>query len=283
MPIPSNEERPNYTDPPGGITAPNRASLGELHRRSKGPFSASDAAEWLAVPVPRARRLLAYLAERGWLARVARGLYVTVPLEAGHPREWREEPLLVAARMFAPCYIGGWTACEHWGLTDQLFNSVWVYALHRVRRREVQLGGTKYRIKTMPAARAFGVVQVWVRGAPVKISDPTRTVVDLLDDPAVGGGVRHVADVLAAYMRGEHADEDKLLAFASRLKNGAVFKRLGYLAESLGVGTARLIDECSRRRTAGLARLDPSVSAPGRIAKRWSLRVNVAVRPGTGA
>ena len=96
-----------------GIEERNRALLEQLHRDSTGPFSIQDAAKILAVDGRRAGRLLRYLAERGWLSRVRRGLYTTVPLGASEPSAWREDPWAVAARVFAPCYIGGWSAAEH--------------------------------------------------------------------------------------------------------------------------------------------------------------------------
>ena len=68
------------TVPSGGLEGPNRALLGQLHRGTSGPFKVAEAAEVLKLPRERARRLLAYLAGRGWLSRVSHGVYTTVPL-----------------------------------------------------------------------------------------------------------------------------------------------------------------------------------------------------------
>ena len=38
------------------------------------------------------------------------------------------------------------------------------------------------------------------------VSDSHRTIVDMLDDPAVGGGAQQVADCVAAYLA--HDDRD---------------------------------------------------------------------------
>ena len=38
--------------------------------RINGPFSVQEASEALSFPTTRTQRFLAYLAERGWLARV---------------------------------------------------------------------------------------------------------------------------------------------------------------------------------------------------------------------
>ena len=54
--------------------------------------------------------------------RVCRGLYAPIPLDAISPSEWREDPWVIAVKLFGPdYYIGGWTACEHWSFTEQIF------------------------------------------------------------------------------------------------------------------------------------------------------------------
>ena len=104
-----------------GVTGRRREHLAMLHRAFSGPFDAAQAAAVLDADIDRTRRLLAALAANGWLARVRHGWYICVPLEASEPSEWREEPWVVAAALFSPGYIGGWSALEYWGLTEQIF------------------------------------------------------------------------------------------------------------------------------------------------------------------
>ena len=65
---------------------------------------------------------------------------------------------------------------------------------------------------------------------------------------------------------------DKLIAHADRLGNGAVFKRLGYLAERGGLGVPTLVDACSKRLTQGNAKLDAGLPCR-RLVSRWRLFV----------
>jgi predicted transcriptional regulator of viral defense system len=109
------------------------------------------------------------------------------------------------------------------------------------------------------------------------VSDASRTIIDVLDDPSLGGGIRTVADVLSEYMSSDHRDDALLVDYGDRLSRGAVFKRLGYLIELLGLNAPDLLDACQRRRGAGLIALDPSVKVPGRIVRRWGLRANVSL------
>jgi predicted transcriptional regulator of viral defense system len=263
-----------------GISITNRERLEALHRRMKGPFSVSEAAAVWSLEATRARRLAAYLAARGWLSRVRRDSYTTVPLGATSPKQWREDPWVVAAKTFAPCYLGGWTACEHWGLTEQIFREIIVFTTRRVRHRQEEIQGTRFCVKVVTAARMFGLVDVWRAQNQVKVSDSTRTIVDLLNDPVVGGGMRQVADVLRNYFEGTFRNDDQLADYAARIGNRAVFKRLGYLLETLEIRSAKLTELCAKQMSTGISLLDPSGKLTGPILNRWGLRVNVNLNNG---
>ena len=260
-----------------GINRENRARLERLHRELPAAFDVSDAAAALGLDAERTRRLLGYLARRGWLSRIRRGLYVTVPLDTRRPGEWVEDPWIVAERVFGPCYIGGWSACEHWDLTEQLFRTVLVVTSRKVRDREPVIQGTPYRVTMRTADKLFGTTPVWRDQTRVQVSDPTRTIVDVLDDPTLGGGIRTVADVLHEYFASDHRNDSLLVGYGDRLGNRAVFKRLGLLIEHLGVDAPELLPACLERRSSGLVALDPSVDTKGRIVRRWGIRVNVTL------
>lgn len=274
---------PTATGLDAGIGAKNRERLAVLHRTLPGPFTADDAAAALGISHAEAARIAGYLASKGWLSRVRRGLFTVVPLEANVPDAWRADPWLVAARVFAPCYIGGWSACEHWGLTEQLFRSILVVSAEPQRRAQVTVQGTEFRVATRNPEKLFGTRKVWRGHDRVEVSDPTRTLVDVLDDPSIGGGIRNVADVVQVYFLGDHRDDDLLVSYADRLGNRTVFKRLGFLLEILDVGASDLTETCLSRRSAGLAKLDPSIRRSGRITKRWGLRINAQIQAGTDA
>lgn len=262
---------------PGGIAAATRESLAQLHRAFSGPFSVDDAARTLELAAPATRRLLAHLARKRWLARVRQGLYLVVPLNAARPGEWVEDPWLVAAKVFEPCYIGGWSAAEHWVLTEQLFRDVVVVTTRDTRRRRHLIQDMPFTVtRRRPAALEFGLRPVWRGQTKVLVSDPSRTVVDILDDPSIGGAIRHVTDVIGEYLASEHRNDELLVAYGDRLGNRSVFKRLGWILEVGGV-SGPLLNACATRRSAGIVKLDPTVKGDGKIVRRWGLRVNVAL------
>lgn len=87
---------------------------------------------------------------------------------------------------------------------------------------------------------SWGLRTEWHDGVRLRFADPARTVVEILDRPKLGGGIRHGAEVLETYLDGH--DLKLLVEAADRLGNRAVFKRLGYLLEALG------LDQPSRLR-----------------------------------
>ncbi len=118
----------------------------------------------------------------------------------------------------------------------------------------------------------FGLKPLWRGKAKVNVSDPTRTVVDLLDTPALGGGIRSVVDVLKSYLGSAHRDPKLLIGYADQLGNKAIFKRLGFLAATFAPSETEIVAECRKRLSAGNAKLDPKLPSH-RIVTAWRLQV----------
>ena len=260
-----------------GISKAHRGLLSSLHRSHSGPFTVAEAAEALSLPLGRTRKLLSYWTSRGWLSRVRRGVYTTVPLEAVNPSRWRSDPWVVAETLFRPCYVGGWSAAEHWGLTDQIFADLVVFTASYIRKRTQTVQGANYLLVAIPEARLFGLSPVWRETTKTLVSDAARTVVDILDRPPIGGGIKHVAEIVREFFEGEHRDDDALVDYARRIGNRTIRKRLGYIVERLGLDVPRVLSFCRTNMSAGYSRLDPSISRRGRLLRKWNLDINVSI------
>ena len=260
-----------------GISSSGRAELATVTGRRRF-ISPADAAAELGIDPPVAARKLAHWAEQGWLRRVRRGLYIAVPVEAEHPEGWSQDAILVANAVWSPCYFTGWTAAGHWSLTEQIFRTTIVKTAQRVRASEVRLLDADYLLTHIPEDQmAWGVESLWQEEVRLHIADPARTVVDILDVPRIGGGIRHAAEILSAYLD-EH-DALRLVGYAERLGNRAVFKRLGYLVETLGLDEPELIAACKERLSTGVALLDPDGPPEGPRVPAWGIRANVRIAP----
>lgn len=258
-----------------GVSTRYRTWITALNRNLQGAFSIDDAANALDLPHKQVSRIMPYLARRGWLRRVRNGIYITVPLAVSDPKMWSEDPWIVLSRIFRPAYIGGWSAAHHWGFTDQLFRTEVVFTQSPLRKKQGELQGYSYISYRISADRFFGTTRVWRDSIPVEISDPCRTVIDILAAPSCCGGIRHAAEIIEAYFESDYADDTKLLEYVNRLGNRTVYKRLGYLIERLNLEHSQLVEECLARRSRGISLLDPNVSPDGEINRRWEIKQNI--------
>jgi predicted transcriptional regulator of viral defense system len=257
---------------PSGLSAASRRELSRLLRDNPPLVTTSLAVSTLGLtPAAASRRLTAW-ARAGWLARVRRGAYVPVPIESPSADVALEDPWSVAMTMFAPCYIGGWSAAEHWGLTEQIFRSVCVMTLKRPYDRQPVLRKVRFDLHTVAQSQLVGLKTVWRGGTRVQVSDPARTLVDMLTSPSLGGGIRHVAEMLNTLLHEQPKEAPKLLLYAEKLGVGAVYKRLGYLTQRDHPDLAELIATCRQRMTAGYASLDPALPAD-RLVTAWRVWV----------
>jgi len=272
--------RPDYTaNRAEGISSAHRELLSRLHRAFPGPFDAEKSASVLYASRRRTAQLLCYWAARGWLSRIQRGTYITVPLAALKPSEWKEDAWVMADVLFAPCYIGGWSAAEHWGLTARIFNDVVVFTALRPRRRRQTIKGVKYLLTTVSKQALWGLSPVWRRNVKIAVSGPERTIADILDNPALGGGIKHAAEIVQAYFDGECRDDRALVQCLRRTTNRTVCKRLGFMLEILKRDAPTVVKFCASRVSAGYSRLDPAIRAQGRLLRKWNLDVNVELGP----
>jgi len=255
-----------------GLGKESRTRLGKVVRDTKGTFSVSQVTEILQLPSGKAAKVLARWMQQGWVSRVRRGLYVPVPLDAPSPDIALEDPWIIAERLFSPSYIGGWSAAEYWELTEQIFRTVVVMTTLKPRNRKPVIKGSGFQVRTVPEKALFGMSIVWRGQVKVNVSDPTRTVLDMLDDPALGGGLRPTVDVFRNYLKSKNKDTDLLIRYADKVGNGAVVKRLGFLASRFAPSEEGLISACRSRLTKGNARIDPAVSAD-RLITAWRLWV----------
>mgnify|MGYP002639433021 CR=1 FL=1 len=255
-----------------GIGKADRERMAAIIRNTKGTISVTDAAGILNVSASDAAKMLSRWSKNGWMSRVRRGLYVSVPLESPTTDVPLEDPWLIADRLFSPCYIGGWSAAEYFDLTEQIFGTIVVMTVQKPRNRRPDIKGTTFMLRTVPEKALFGLKPVWRGQVKLFVSDPARTLLDLLVEPFFGGGIRSVKDMLTNFLWSENKNLELLIDYCDKLGNGSVFKRLGFLLEKIAPDETRAIEDCRKRMTAGNAKLDTKLNNT-RLVTRWRLWV----------
>lgn len=253
-----------------GIGKLDRKRLSQIIQGAKGTISVNDVANILKVSPIDAAKMLARWAKKGWLSRIRRGMYVLIPLESQTTDVPLEDAWIIAERLYAPCYIGGWSAAEYWGLTEQIFRTVVVMTKQKPRDRKPTIKGTKFLLRTILEKAMFGTKPIWRGQVKVSVSDPTRTILDMLNDPQLAGGIRSTVDIFLNYLKSENRNMNLLIEYSKRLGNGAVFKRLGFLLERFASDEKEAIKICQSQLTKGNAKLDPGLE-PDRLITKWKL------------
>ena len=261
-----------------------------LRHAPSGVIRVSEATRAWGLPTSSTSRRLGALTRAGWIRRVRRGVYRVIPVDA--PTEAAipfDDPWVLAASTFAPCYIGGWSAAEHWGLTEQLFAKTFVVTGAHVRARDITLGGLAFRLARVARARALGDANVWRGRTRVPCSSAALTIVDACNAPAWVGGVRHLAEMVGRYVEQRSGDVSPLTAALRNRARGSGAKRLGFIVESLAAherdAKARhaleaAVSAARERLTTGVIKLDPAVRARGKMNTAWGIWTNVQLDAG---
>lgn len=271
----------NYTDTMGDRLPSGRRKLVAVIRAAGDVIRIDDVVATLSVGRSEAAKLLARWTSQGWLRRVGRGAYVAAPLDSLESEHVLEDPWVLVPVLYAPAYIGGWSAAEYWDLTEQIFRDIVVMTAQPVREKHQVRHGAQFTLHHIQERKIFGTKPVWRGKSKILISDVHRTIIDMLDNPALGGGIQHVTDCLGVYLKRSDRDDDALIEYAETLGNGAIFKRLGFLAER-HPDSSNLAEACHARLTKGNAKLDPALKC-ARLVSKWRLWVPQSWLPGGAA
>ncbi len=252
--------------------------ISKLARNAKGGLiSIDEIAKILNTPTNLASNKMSYLEKSGWIKRVKRGIYYILPIESNNIVDPSvDDPWILAKELFSPCYIGGWSAAEHWGLTEQIYNSVFVVTAGNIRKKSDEILGTKFNVVRTKSINSLGLVSVWRGQEQVLVSDKEKTIADILSNPDWIGGGRVLLEILKSYIEDDKEDFDKIVSMLNELGNGAACKRLGYFLEKLFPNKGNIIKKLYMKKTKGLIKLDPSIDNKGKLNTRWGIWINIS-------
>lgn len=263
-----------YNSHLGGLGPKERRVLECMSKLELLVIQAKDLEQRLGYKRQQANLTLSRLAKKGALQRLKAGMYRALgPGEAVNTPP--SDAWAIAMIAFSPCYISGWSAAEHWGLTEQIFNSTLVYTAQKQRCSKTTIAGLAYQTKSITEDKIFGTQTIWSSNIPVLIADCHRTIIDILADPKQGGGGRHMLAIVKAYLQSDDANINQLWNYAERLNNGAVLKRLGWLCEQLLPHPCKQAEAALAKIHTGIIKLDPAGPNTGPIISKWGIQINL--------
>ena len=153
--------------------------------------------------------------------------------------------------------------------------------------RLTEVGGQAVKAHNVKPAWLFGMQEGAVGGAPVRLTDVERTLLDGLRYPKHCGGL---GEVFRGWVRASESDGGKpgartpgidverLVDYAERFDQLILYQRLGFVMETLGLGHPRL-DVWKREKVVrgGSRVLDPDRPYAPEFSEDWGLSVNYPV------
>ncbi len=260
----------------GRLGPRERRMLSELSASGMRLFKTEDAYPFWSSK-HHAQKALSRLESKGWLMRLERGLYLVMPLEAGVDRQWWEDPLAIATRLTPDGAVAYWTAMHYWGMTKQIPEIIFVQTMRRRFRPQVTILGAQYQFIQVVERKHFGVTTLPSTGLTFRITDREKTLVDACDRPDLCGGVQQTVEALVS---NEPFDWHKVDNYLDRIGSGAIYKRLGYLVDSLDItlpDREGRLDRWRQSLSQGIALLDPGQERVGPVNTAWRIRVNATV------
>jgi len=225
------------------------------------------------------KKKLHVLERKGWIARIERGKYLVIPLEAGPTRQWTEDSYLIAAALVQPAAISYWSAIRHWNWTEQIPRIVYVQTTSRKKTPRRKIFGVQYEFVTVPEGKFYGNLTEWRNGKKILITEKEKTLVDCADHVERAGTIEELAKAVKA--AASEISWRKLDEYVEKFPNRAVKKRLGYLFETLvpvlSQEAVTVLESWQTDLSAGFVLLQPSNKKIGRIVTRWRIQVNAGV------
>ncbi|MEO8402201.1 MAG: type IV toxin-antitoxin system AbiEi family antitoxin [Gammaproteobacteria bacterium] len=253
-----------------GISKLNQKRLTTIIDTAYNTITIEEAAIILRMPKNEAAKLMSRWVEQGRIVRIKRGLYLSIKPEERTLSV--RDSWVIATKIYSPCYIGALSAAEHWGLTNQKFSGIQVLSTQKPRNRNLSINNIPFSIRTISQHAMFGLESITHQQEDVFVSNPSRTIIDFLVDPQLGGGIYHVMDIFNKYLKSEHRNVELLFAYAKKVLIGAVLKRLGFLSERCQSGEFGIIDYCHLLKNSGYVKLDPKLGG-NKLLTRWGLWV----------
>jgi len=258
-----------------GIGKTGREKLSKVLERNPRIITSKTVSETLSLPQKEASRLLSRWCKNGWLYRIKSGTYISIPIDSTTTNITLEEPFLLADSVYHPGYVGGFSAIKHWDLSEQIIETIYYFSTKQVKDRNPVYASTKFRIKTIKEHKFFGTKTIWYGSAKVKVSDSTKTIVDILDDPKLVGGMSVVYDIFNEYVESEYCDFNLLLNYSQRMGNRTIFKRLGFMLDVKFEKVPQELTDINNSISSGYSSFDPAVNGQ-QIVEKWKLKVSTS-------
>jgi predicted transcriptional regulator of viral defense system len=257
-----------------GLTSRESLLISTLARQDKKIFSIGDARSIIGKDT---NKIMSSLIRKKWVLPLKRGLYAMVPLDVGTKGAdgFILHSFVIASHLVEPCYIGYWSALNHYGFSEQIPRTTFIATTKP--KMPLKILNADYYFVRIEKKKFFDFSEIEIEGWKVNISSPEKTIADCLDHPEHSGGIDEVAR--AIYFNHGELDVRKVYDSAERMGNVTILKRLGYILEVTGLLHIYRDSFSQFSPSKGYPLLDPLSPKKGKYNSRWGLLVNFELKP----
>ena len=232
-------------------------------------FSIEDAANILPIKKQNISAELTKLYRANIIVKMKRGVYLPVQNRFLGSTEIVADPIKYISSFFPNSYIGGWSACSHHHLTEQIFNDTCLFVPAPVSSHSRNIYEHKFVIFTSYSKEEWGLEVFWHDQDKLQIADIHRSIIDIFMKPAAGGGILHSIQCFKEYVH-HYGDTSQLISYLKHVHNRSIYKRLGYVAEQiLGIDHPITL-YCRANISKGYIKIDPGMECTNLVTK-WNL------------
>ncbi|MBC7361471.1 MAG: hypothetical protein H5U06_04210 [Candidatus Aminicenantes bacterium] len=243
----------------------------KLSKAGMTVFTTKDALNLIDLDARNLNKIIYTLVAKGWIRRIEKGKYVLVPIGIDSSEPYTENHYIIASKLVNPYYIGFWSALHFYGYTEQLLNTIFIVSTKR--KNNLLQSGVNYKFIKMKPRSFLGMAEIKFGKMNVNFSDKEKTLVDCLAHPKYCGGIQEI--IKGLWKAKEEINFEKIIDYAQKMGNSAIFKRLGYLLECLELKDYLDIDYLKRQVKSGYSVLDPLMPRKGNFNSDWNLLINV--------
>jgi len=245
----------------------------ELLSQNKSIFTLQEASDIYGKPKLETSFLIRDLVNRGVVTRIKPGLFLV--FQSGLDNAPLDNWPVIAHILSGKCeyYISHYSAMRLHGMTTHPLLDVFITVTKRKQAKNIH--NLKYHFIYIKKEHFGDTVEHWVtKQQKVKLSSLERTILDGLDRPELCGGLKEV--IRGIWSKQKQIDWNKLIKCVNQYHSKAAIKRLGFILQTINVGTEYLpfLKEILIDKNDYIL-LDPNGLKAGHFLSEWKIQVNL--------
>lgn len=218
-----------------------------------------------------------YYISKGILKRLRRELFSVIP-----PNETSDtvsfDPYLIAGKVTSDCVLAYHTALELHGVAYSSFEQFTFLTSQKVKPFEID--GQWFQPVLIPnnaAIANIGIQDINRQGMTIKITNLSRTYVDIIDRPDLCGGWEEVCRSINSIAT---LNTEELLNYCLTKNNSTLIAKIGYFLEQReGVFSVSndILEQLQKRRPLSTQYMGDRKKEKHKFIKKWNLMVPISV------